>query len=86
MNIESLRILAKSDKRVFAETISSFGMKVIGAKTSDPLDKQIQEESITAMASIITEDINDNADLTPAQVAIKKMAGEVGLIVILCKD
>jgi hypothetical protein len=86
MNIESLRILANSDQDVFAETITSFGMKVIGTKSDDPLEKRVEVESVQAMASEITEDVNDNVDLTPAQSAIRKIAEEVGLIVTVCEN
>lgn len=85
MDIETLRILATSDQEVFAEAINSFGMEVVGTKNMDPLEKRVQVESIEAMASVITEDINDDAELTPAQSAIRKIAEDVGLIVALCE-
>ena len=85
MNIDTLRILANSDQDVFAETITSFGMKVIGTKSDDPLEKRVEMESVEAMASIITEDVNDNADMTPAQISIQEIANEVGLIISLCE-
>jgi len=86
MNLSTLKILAESDPAVFADAIETFGIKVVGVKDNDPLNKRIQQESIVAMASVITEDVNDDAEFTPLQKAIKAIAEENGYIVSLCLE
>jgi len=81
MNIASLEVLAKSDPTLFAETIKQLGLLVIGTRESDPLQTQVQEELVSAMASAITEDINDNTELTAQQKAVYRLAEEYGYII-----
>jgi hypothetical protein len=81
MSIESLQILAKSDPELFAEAVKQYGLRVIGTREADPLKTQVQEELVSAMASAITEDINNNTELTTRQMAIYKLAEQYGYIV-----
>jgi hypothetical protein len=84
--IESLTILADSDPRLFAETIRQYGLEVIGLKNNDPLEKQVQLETIESMASVITESIDENEELHPTILAIKQLAEARGYIVRLIDE
>ena len=79
--LESLEVLANSDPETFAEAVKKYGLQVIGSRESDPLQTQVQEELVAAMASAITEDINDNTELTDMQQAIYQLAEQYGYIV-----
>ena len=82
-SFSTLRVLAISDKQVFAEAIKDFGLEVIGFKNNDPLNKKVQVESIVAMASAITEDADDNVDIPAEVIAAKRLAEDLGYIVRL---
>ena len=86
MNFESLQILAKSDPRIFADAIEEYGVKIVGVRNTDPLEKRAQQESVEAMASVLTSDIHDNLNFTPLQNAIKTIAEANGMIVALCLE
>lgn len=83
LQLNELEILAKSDAELFAEAVKPFGLQVVGQKTNDPLNKEIQEEVVSAMASAITEDVNRNAEMTSEQKAIYSLAENYGYIVVL---
>ena len=81
MTIESLEILAKSDPTLFAEAIKKYGFQMVGIRESDPLQTQVQEELVVAMASAITESIDENAELTVEQQTVYQLAEQYGYIV-----
>ncbi len=84
--IESLSILADSDARLFAETIKQYGFEVIGMKRTDPLEKDVQLESIASMASLITESIDEDMELNEIMGDIKKIAESRGYIIRLIDE
>jgi len=81
VDLNTLECLAISDKPVFEAIMKSIGLPIIGVQTHDPLDKSVRSESIEAMASMITEDRDDNVMLDPARLAIKQLAEDYGYIV-----
>jgi len=86
-NLQSLRILALGDPRVFAETIyRQFGLKVIGLRNNDPLESRVQKESISAMASVITEDADELMEISSPRLAVKKLAESCGYIVRVLEE
>lgn len=79
--LSSLRILANSDARVFAEAIKKFGLKVVGLRNNDPLESKVQSESIHALASTMTEDVDDPVGLSKPTIQAMRIAEEYGYIV-----
>ena len=86
-NLQSLRVLASGDPRVFAETIyRQFGLKVIGLRNNDPLESRVQKESISAMASVMTEDADELIEISPARLAVKRLAEDFGYIIKVLEE
>jgi len=81
-----LRVLAGSDPKVFAEEIKRFGLKVVGFKSTDPLKTRVQSESVAAIASTITEDVDTDKDLHPATVRAMQIAEDYGYIVKVLEE
>ena len=83
----TLKTLAVGDPNVFAETLlRNFGLKIIGIKNIDPLETRVQSESIAAMASVITEDIDNIPDIHPIRLEAKKLAEDYGYIVKVLEE
>lgn len=83
MTFESLRVLVKSDPAVFAESITRFGLRLIGKKDLNPLNTEIQVESVASIASTITEDAHTHRAMTSDMKRIKFLAEQHGYIVEL---
>lgn len=81
INEAMLHALARSDPRVFAETIRQYGLEIIGIKDTDPLRKQVQPESVSAVASAMAEAVNDSIEMTTDAIIAKRIAEEYGYIV-----
>ena len=81
VTLSALRVLANSDRRVFAEAIKSYGLKVIGLRNNDPLATKIQVESVSAIASTLSEDIDDPVGLSKKAEKAMQIAEEYGYIV-----
>jgi hypothetical protein len=85
-SLPSLRVLANSDPRVFAEAIKRFGLQVVGLRNNDPLETRVQNESVSAIASVLTEDADDQFDLPKSTVAAMRIAEEHGYIVKVLEE
>jgi len=85
-NLSTLRILANSDPYVFAEEIKKYGLQVVGLRNRDPLETRVQAESVSAIASTLTEDIDDPVGLHPATVQAMRIAEEFGYIVKVLEE
>ena len=77
----AMEILAISDQPVFESLMSHIGLPITGRINQDPLATQVQTESIAAMATEITEDVNDFVDADPRLHPYKKLAEDYGYVV-----
>ena len=80
-SVESMEILAVSDQPVFESLMSYIGLRVEGKVSGDPLEKQVQTESIFAVATEITEDVFDYVECDPRLHGYKQMAEDYGYVV-----
>lgn len=80
-SINVFKIAASADPELFESMMSRIGLPIIGIANQDPLRKDVQVESIKAMADVITEDVDDNVDMHPALRQIKTLAESMGYIV-----
>lgn len=80
-SIDALEILAVSDPVTFEGLLYDAGLQIEGRMDDDPLNKNVQCESISAIASEITEDIHDFVDINPIVLEYKKLAEDYGYIV-----
>jgi len=67
-----LKILASSDMSLFEKHVKNAGLKIIGINNQDK--NNVQSESISSIASIITEDTDENITLNDYQKLIKRIA------------
>jgi len=81
MTLSTLRVLAKGDVNVFAESIKDFGLRIVGSHNTDPLESRVQVESVSAIASAIMEDVNDQVELPKKTLQVMRLAEEFGYIV-----
>lgn len=77
------RLFANSDPALFRQTLAEAGLAVVGRRNTNPLSKNVQPSSIMAMASTMTEDVNDHTELTAYQRALKTLAEGHGYVVAL---
>ena len=84
--LASLRVLANGDARVFAEAIKKFGLQVVGLRNNDPLETRVQNESIQALASTMTEDVDDPVGLSRDTISAMRIAEEHGYIVKVLEE
>lgn len=82
LSLTTLELMAASDRSLFEHHMSKIGLPVIGRRNNDPTDKHVQLESISALASCITEDVNDNVNLSDYQKTAKRIAEDYGYIVV----
>lgn len=80
-----LEILAVSDPAVFEAELSKIGLVVTGMVDEDPLNKRVQEERITAMATTLTDDIHEYLDDKQLKAYIQ-LAEDYGYYVGLSED
>lgn len=80
-SLSTLRVLAAGDPHVFAEAIKRFGLKVVGYRNNDPLETRVQSESITSIASTLTEDVDGPVSLPRATIEAMRIAEDHGYIV-----
>lgn len=81
VSTETLEILAVSDRKLFENAIQEVGLHVEGRIHSDPLETQVQSETVASIASELTEDANTYVDASPEMLEAKKMAEDYGYIV-----
>ncbi len=81
--ISTLELMIRSDISLFEHYIRQIGLKIVGLRSTDPIDITVQSESVTSIASVITDDINNNVDLSPYQTQIKRLAEDYGYIVAI---
>lgn len=80
-SLETLEILAISDRPVFENLMNNIGLKIEGTVNDDPLERTAQIESISSIASEITEDIHDYIDVDKHLWDYKNMAEDYGYVV-----
>jgi hypothetical protein len=85
-SLSTLRVLANSDPYVFAEAIKKYGLRVVGLQNRNPLETRVQSESVSAIASTLTEDIDDPVDLPRQSVDAMRIAEEYGYIVKVLEE
>jgi len=80
-SLESLEILAISDKPNFERMLPKFGLKIEGKRDTNPLRSQVQEESVASIASELTEDYDTNIEINEKTAVAKSIAENYGYIV-----
>lgn len=76
-----MEILAVSDRDTFSKLMANMGLPVVGVQNVDPLRSQIQEASIAAIASYLTEDANDRVRVSPKQLPYLQLAESYGYLI-----
>ena len=84
-SLAALEVLAKCDTPTFCNILESVGLRVLGTHEFDPLDVRVKEQTVTSLASNMTEAIDDDIDLDPELAAIKNLAESFGYIVEIGK-
>lgn len=82
-SIAELELMAVSDDMLFEHCMKQIGLPVVGQLNDDPTEKAVQSESISSIASTITEDTNENIRLDPYRAQVKQMAERLGYIVTI---
>jgi hypothetical protein len=80
-SIESMEILAVSDRAVFESLMNHIGLRIEGRVNEDPLETRVQSESVVSIASEITEDANNFVRCNPRLQGFKQMAEDYGYVV-----
>lgn len=80
-SLASLEILAVSDNTVFESVMQEIGLHVEGKISDDPLQSQVQNESVASIASELTENADEFVDVDNILSEYKKMAEDYGYIV-----
>jgi hypothetical protein len=83
MSLAALKVLATSDPNVFAESIKNYGLEVLGKRNNNPLQTQVQEESVASIASALTEDVHTFRQMSADTRRAKNIAEQYGYIVQL---
>jgi len=80
-SVEAMEILAVSDRSVFESLMGHIGLTIEGRINEDPLETRCQNESISAIATEITEDHNTYIECDPRVHEYKKVAEDYGYVV-----
>ena len=76
-----MEILAISDQPVFESLMAHIGLPITGRVNTDPLASQVQTETIAAMATEITEDVDSFVEADPRLHRYKELAEDYGYVV-----
>lgn len=82
-SLESMEILAVSDPEAFGSLMEHIGLPIVGIAEDDPLETRISESTVAAIATEITEDVNEYVDIDPRLFGYKEMAEDYGYVVSL---
>ena len=74
--------IAASDPALFEHLMNNAGFR-LASRDTDPLQDNVQTESVSAVASMISEDRTERVQLSQYQRALKEMAEKIGYIAIL---
>jgi hypothetical protein len=78
----AMEILAVSDQPVFESLMKHIGLPITGRVEENPLKQSmVQNETIAAVASEITEDIHTYVDVDPRLHSYKEIAEDYGYVV-----
>ena len=80
-SIQAMEILAVSDQPVFESLMDHIGLQIEGRVSGDPLETNVQSESIAAMATEITEDACSYIECDQRLFEYKRMAEDYGYVV-----
>lgn len=73
-----LRLIANSDPRLFEHHLRQAGLTIVGRRDRDPLRSTMQAESVLAIASTLSEDVDDTLVMTPYQRQLRDLAEQAG--------
>ena len=82
-SLTALELMAVGDRILFEHHMKRIGLPIAGRRNVDPTKTDVQLESISAVASIITEDVNENIILDSYRLRAKKIAEDHGYIVTI---
>lgn len=77
----AMEILAVSDQPVFESLMAHIGLPITGRVNQDPLAKGISEDLVAAVATEITEDVDNFVEADPRLHAYKELAEDYGYVV-----
>ena len=80
-SIQAMEILAISDQPVFESLMNHIGLQIEGKVSGDPLETQVQTESIAAIATEITEEACGYVKISKNLREYKQMAQDYGYVV-----
>ena len=82
-NMRVLKIIANSDPYLFEHLVHAEGLRIVGIINNNPLDTEVQTESVLAIASTLTEDAHDQIEMTRRQYDLKRIAENLGYVIAL---
>ena len=83
---DALKILARSDPRLFSEALKQFGLRIIGMQNTDPLNTRTRTEDIASIASEITEAVDDYHEISNRATLARQIAEQAGYIVAIMEE
>ncbi len=78
LSMRALRLIATSDPSLFEHHLQQAGLTIVGRRDFDPLRGIIQAESVIAIASTLSEDVDDTMVLTSYQHQLRDLAEQAG--------
>lgn len=81
-SIQVMSIAAKGDQSLFESLMARAGFRIV-QKDNDPLNTNVQEEAVAAVASAITEDVHRSVRMSPYHKQIKTLAEQAGYVVMI---
>jgi len=82
-SLTAMELMAVGDRSLFEHHMKRIGLPIAGRRNLDPTETDVQLESISAVASIITEDVDENIGLDSYRARVKKIAEDHGYIVTI---
>lgn len=80
-SLPAMEILAISDQPVFESLMLHIGLPIVGRVEEDPLETKISEDTIAAVATEITEGVDDFVEVDRRLFEYKEVAEDYGYIV-----
>jgi hypothetical protein len=80
-SLSVLRIIGTGDPLLFEHLLADHGLQVLGMADDEPLNKAVTEGVVAAIATTLTEDVHDYAELSPHQERLKALAESLGYVV-----
>jgi hypothetical protein len=81
-SLSVMNIAASGDPALFEHLMGRLGLRLV-RRNDDPLQTQVQEEAVQAIASVISEGIHERVKLDRYRRHLKEIAEKTGYIVVI---